>query len=65
MVVGLQGDAADVRVAREEQEGLGDDAHPAVADKLQPHGAGADRPLRPVQAQVAAAPVVIGTWVGA
>lgn len=64
VVVGLQGDAADVGVAGEEQEGLGDDARPHVGDELQADGTAALHALRLVEAEVAAAAVVLRTLVG-
>lgn len=64
VVVGLQGDAADVGVAGEEQEGLGDDARPHVRDELQADGTAALHSLRLVEAEVAAAAVILRTWVG-
>lgn len=63
VVVGLQGDAADVGVAGEEQEGLGDDAGPHVGDELQADGTAALNALRLVEAQVAAAAVTLRTRV--
>ena len=65
VVAGFQGDAVDVGLGGEEEEGLGDDADCAVADQFQPHGAGADGAFGrwAVQAQVAAAIVVVGAGV--
>lgn len=65
VVAGFQGDAVDVGLGGEEEEGFGDDADCAIADQFQPHGAGADWALgrRAVQAQVAAAIVVLGAGV--
>lgn len=63
VVVGLQGDAADVGVAGEEQEGLGDNAGPHVGDELQANGTAALHALRLVEAEVAAAAVTVRTWV--
>lgn len=63
VVVGLQGDAADVCVAGEEQEGLGDDASAHVCDELQANGTATLNTLRLVEAEVAAAAIILCTWV--
>lgn len=63
VVVGLQGNAANVRVARKEQEGLRDDAGPHVSDQFQTDGAVALHAVRREEAQVAAAAVGVRTWV--
>lgn len=63
VVVGLQGDAADVGVAGEEQEGLGDDAGPHVGDEFEADGTAALNALRLVEAEVTAAAVVLCTRV--
>ena len=65
LVVGLEADAADVLLAREEQKGLGDDTVDLVGRQFVADGAGADGTGRPVQAQVRAAAVVLGARVGA
>lgn len=64
VAVGAQRDAADVGAVGEEQEGLGHHAGAQVAQQLQAHGAGAAQALRPVEAQVAAAAVQLGTAIG-
>lgn len=63
VVVGLQGDAADVGVAGEEQEGLRDDAGLHVCDELQADGTTALNALRLVEAEVTAAAVILCTRV--
>ena len=63
VVVGLQGDAADVGVAGEEQEGLGDDARPHVGDEFEANGTSALHALRLVETQVTAAAIVLCTRV--
>lgn len=63
VVVGLQGDSADVSVAGKQQEGLGYDAGPHVCDELQTDGTAALNTQGLVEAEVAAAAVVLGTWV--
>lgn len=63
VVVGLQGDAADVGVAGEEQEGLGDDAGPHVGDELQADGTATLNALRLVETKVTAAAVTLCTRV--
>lgn len=63
VVVGLQGDAADVGVPGEEQEGLGDDAGSHVGNELQADGTAALNALRLVEAEVTAATIILRTRV--
>ena len=63
-MVRLQGHALDVMVTGEQEEGLGHDAGLAVPYEFQAHRTRADRPhVGRVQAQVATASIVMGTWV--
>lgn len=59
VVVGLQRDASDVRVAGEQQEGLGDDAGGQIGHELQTDGTRARHALRLIETQVTAAAVSV------
>lgn len=63
VVVGLQGDAADVGVAREEQEGLRYDAGSHVGDEFEADGTATLNALRLVETEVTAAAVTLRTRV--
>lgn len=63
VVVGLQRDAPDVRVAGEQQEGLGDDAAAQIGHELQTVGTRARHALRLIEAQVTASAVSVRTRV--
>ena len=68
VVVGLQRDAPDVRVAREEQESLRNNACPHVGDELQANGTATLHTLWLVEAQGTAEAIIfctrVGTWGG-
>lgn len=63
VIVGFQGDAADVGVTGEEQEGLGDNTGLHVGDELQADGTAALNALRLEEAEVTAAAIILRTRV--
>lgn len=63
VVVGFEGDAPDVSVTGEEQEGFRDNARAHVAHELKADGTCARHTLWPIQAQMTTATIVLGACV--